>query len=273
MFVGAETVVQVGFAAVRDRLAGLASGGWLAGASGEAFGDLSRGLARVGPLGAVPGISRLVEVQFRDLVTQGNSAVLTLRWQAAGPGGGLFPVLDADMTLAPYGQAGTLIALAGAYRPPLGAAGAALDRVLLRRVAAATIRRFVDRVGQAVADPAAAQVPVADSPEQGLWRFPVVPDTPQDSVPVTGSGQGAAGVGPDPSRRDLRGLGHDLAASSRSGLRRTPPGPSSNRNPEMSARDGTAGQSGVHIHHDSCVHESEDHEPRRPGFPAHLKRS
>jgi hypothetical protein len=175
MFVGAESVADASFDTARARLVNLARGGWLAAASGQVFGDPGQGLARVGPLGPAPGLSRLVEVQFRDLVTRGQSAVLTLRWEAAGPGGGLFPVLDADITLSPYGEEGTLLALEGAYRPPLGAVGAALDRALLRRVAVATVRRFMDRLGEAIADPAAATERAAGSREHGFWRFPVVP--------------------------------------------------------------------------------------------------
>jgi hypothetical protein len=100
--------------------------------------------------------------------------VLPLRWQAAGTGGGLFPALDADITVAPYGESKTLIALAGVYRAPLGPVGAALDRVVLRRVAVATVRRFVRRVDEAIADPAAATAPVAGIVEGGVRRFPVV---------------------------------------------------------------------------------------------------
>jgi hypothetical protein len=173
VFVSAEAVAEVGFDAARTRLTGLAQGGWLADASREAFGELGRGLARVGP---VPVVSRLVEVQFGTMATHGGSAVLPLRWQAAGTGGGLFPALDADITVAPYGESRTLIALAGVYRPPLGTVGAALDRVLMRRVAVATVRRFVGRVEEAIADPAAATAPVAGIFERGVRRFPMVPE-------------------------------------------------------------------------------------------------
>jgi len=171
--VSAETVADVGFDTARARLMGLARGGWLAGASREAFGELGRGLARVGP---APVVSRLVEVQFGTMVTRTGSALLPLRWQAAGAGGGLFPALDADITVSPYGESGTLIALAGVYRAPLGTVGAALDRVVMRRVAVATVRRFVRRVEEAIADPAAAAAPVAGILEHGVRRFPMVPE-------------------------------------------------------------------------------------------------
>ncbi len=151
----AETVVSVPFAVARDRLAGLA-GGWLAGASDDAYAEGGRGLARVGPAGSVPGLSRLVEVRFRDMVTHEGSAVMALRWEAAGVGGALFPVLDADLRLAPHEESGTTVAMVGVYRPPLGALGAALDRAGLHLVAVATVRGFVNRVGEALADPAGA---------------------------------------------------------------------------------------------------------------------
>lgn len=54
---------------------------------------------RVGPLGGVPAVSKLVEVHALDMVTRGESAMLALRWQATGPAGRLFPALDADMVL------------------------------------------------------------------------------------------------------------------------------------------------------------------------------
>jgi hypothetical protein len=158
MFVGAETVVHAGFEAACGRLEELARDGWLLGVSGEAHTGWSRSLARVGPTGAVPGLSRLVEVRIRDLAIRGEVAVLVLRWEATGPAGGLFPELDADIALSRYGQSQTLLALTGAYRPPLGPLGTALDRVALRRVATATIQHFVRQLGDALADPPGASI-------------------------------------------------------------------------------------------------------------------
>jgi len=179
VFVSAETVVNVAFDVARARLAGLA-GGWLAGASGDAYAEGGRGLARVGPAGSVPGLSRLVEVHFRDLVTREGSAVMALRWEAAGAGGALFPVLDADLRLAPreespHGEPATTVAVVGVYRPPLGALGAALDRAGLRLVAVATVREFVNRVGEAVADPAEARAPEFSSGVVRWSRIPLAP--------------------------------------------------------------------------------------------------
>jgi hypothetical protein len=104
VFAGDEVRLEASFNAARARLANLARGSSLVSASRHAYGEGLTVLVRVGPLGAMPGLSRLVEVRFRDLVTDTSAAVLTLRWEATGPGGGLFPVLDADITLTPGGE-------------------------------------------------------------------------------------------------------------------------------------------------------------------------
>lgn len=147
------------FAKARPGLAAVAGGGWLKSASGDAYGQWGTGLARVGPLGSLRPMSRLVEVRFSELPARATSATLILRWEAAGPGGGLFPILDADLTLARYGDSASLLALAGVYRPPLGAVGAALDRMVLRRVANATIQGFVDQIGDAIVRLSAREQP------------------------------------------------------------------------------------------------------------------
>jgi hypothetical protein len=159
MFVSAEALVELSFPAALAGLANLSRGGRLTGVSRAAYGDGLTGLARVGPLGEVPGVSKLVEVHVLDVVTRGESAVLALRWQATGPGGGLFPALDADIWLTPAGERSARLSLAGVYRPPLGALGAGLDRAVLHRVADATARSLLARVADVLArprDPAAA---------------------------------------------------------------------------------------------------------------------
>ena len=167
MFVGAEVVLDVSFAVARARLAKLTRSGLLASASEDAYAQGIAGLSRVGAL----GLSKEVRVQSRDLTERDGSAGLAIRWEVTGPGRGLFPVLDADIRLVPTGEEATLLTLAGAYRPPLGAVGEALDRAILHRVAAATVRNFLSRVAADItgqADPAEAgngASPLPEAPE------------------------------------------------------------------------------------------------------------
>jgi hypothetical protein len=88
VFVSDEVLLDVSFVAAQARLANVTRGGWLLSASQAAFDDGITGVARVGPLGSGPGISRRVQVHFRDLMASEGSALLTLRWEAIGPGGG-----------------------------------------------------------------------------------------------------------------------------------------------------------------------------------------
>jgi hypothetical protein len=139
MFVGDEVLVDVAFPIARERLAQLAAAGALAGPSEDVYGREIAGLARVGAAGVV----KLVRVQVRELAGTDGSAGLAIRWEATGPGGRLFPVLDADIQLIPAGQHATWLTMAGVYRPPLGALGEILDRAVLHRVAVATVRGFM----------------------------------------------------------------------------------------------------------------------------------
>ena len=158
MFVRDEVPIDVGFEVARERLANLDS--WFLTASDHAYGEGFAGLARIGPRGSTPAMSRLAEIRFQSLATGDGRPGLALRWEARGPGGRLFPVLDADLTLTPAGENAALLTLAGAYRPPLGGLGAELDRLLLHRVAEATIRNFLERVATALAH--GAPPPVTD---------------------------------------------------------------------------------------------------------------
>jgi len=138
MFVGHEVLLEVSFALAGERLVRLTEDGALISASEDAYGRGTPDLTRVGAV----GLSKLVRVQLRELAWTDRSAGLAIRWEATGPSGGLFPVLDADLRLASVGDQVTLLTMAGVYRPPLGPLGEALDRMILRRVADATIRNF-----------------------------------------------------------------------------------------------------------------------------------
>lgn len=162
MFTGDEVALDVSFAVARARLVHLSRNDLLRSASQDAYGAGIAGLARVGAL----GLTKVVRVQVRQLADTDGSCGLAIRWEATGPGGGLFPTLDADIRLLPAGEQTTSLLLSGVYRPPLGSLGATLDRAALHRVADATIRNFLDRLaaditGQAEADTGPSPVPFA----------------------------------------------------------------------------------------------------------------
>jgi hypothetical protein len=146
MFVGDEVLLGVSLDVAQARLAGLMGTDLLRSASEDAYGAGITGLARVG----ARGVYKLVRVHVRRLAESGGQSGFAIRWEACGPGGGLFPPLDADITLVPASERTTLLVLAGVYRPPLGPLGAALDRATLHRVAAATIRNFLSRIATGI---------------------------------------------------------------------------------------------------------------------------
>lgn len=70
---------------------------------------------------------------------------LALEWQAAS-NPGLFPVMKAELSIYPLTSTETQLDFWGAYEPPLGAVGKAVDAVAGHRIAEASVRRFVDEV-------------------------------------------------------------------------------------------------------------------------------
>jgi len=150
VFVSDERVLNVSIGVAELRLASLARGDWLSGASQSAYQGGIDHLVRAGPFGDLPGASRLVRVQFVDPVYRDGAMTLGVRWEAIGVTGGLFPVLDANIKLSGEGGQISRAVLTASYRPPLGAAGAGLDRLLLHKVAAATIKTFLARMARAL---------------------------------------------------------------------------------------------------------------------------
>jgi hypothetical protein len=84
----------------------------------------------VGPLEA--GLRRRVSLRLGEPVRFPSMTSVPLTWEPVGLEG-LLPRLDANIELG-----------------PLGVVGHAIDRVLLHRVAEATLKDFLDRVGQAI---------------------------------------------------------------------------------------------------------------------------
>ena len=147
MFVGDEALLGVSFAVARERLAQLTGGGELITASENAYAHGTAGLPGMG----TRGLTKLAGVHVRELTWTDKSAGLAIRWEASGPDGTPFPVLDADIKLARAGEQGTWLSLAGVYRSPFGLTGGSLERSILDRVAAATVSHFMASVAARIA--------------------------------------------------------------------------------------------------------------------------
>lgn len=165
MFVSDDQVVPVSFAVASSRLGELTRGRLLDGLSERVYTDGVGYLLRVGPAGTVPGASRLVRVRFSDLAYHDDEVTVAMRWEATGAVGGLFPALDADIRIALEDGRGVRVTLTGSYRPPLGALGVGLDRVLLHAVASATIKTLLTRIAWALAG-----APVEADEFDPLWQ-------------------------------------------------------------------------------------------------------
>jgi hypothetical protein len=158
MFVSADRVLGIAIDDARPRLASLVRDGSLGQTSRSAYQSAVDQL-RVGPLGQLPGASRLVRVQMLDPVYRDDTMTVGLRWEAAGATGGLFPLLDADISLSAGGGGSARLVLTGCYRPPFGALGTGLDRMLMHTVAELTIRSFVNRIARSLEGELAAGPP------------------------------------------------------------------------------------------------------------------
>ena len=154
MFADQAVTLDLGFPAARDRFLQLTHGDRLDGMSQDAYADGLGGRIRVGPLGSVPGMSKLVRVSLLDPVRRDESVLVPMRWEATGVMGRLFPVLDANLMLGADDEGRGVLRIAGVYRPPLGGVGEELDQIVLRRVASATLRSLLRRIAALLADPA-----------------------------------------------------------------------------------------------------------------------
>ena len=125
MFVVHHVLLDVAFGVARPRLVSLASSPALIDASRAAYEEGLTSLIRTGPTVAEAAEPRLARVKFLPPVERPGTITVGLRWEASGAATGLFPVLDADITLAVASEHTTTLTLSGVYRP--ASDGAALD--------------------------------------------------------------------------------------------------------------------------------------------------
>lgn len=90
---------------------------------------------------------------------------MPLKWSATGPTV-LFPVMEADLEIAPLGAHQSQLSFSGSYDPPLGSVGRQLDRLLLHQLAEATVRALLKRlVSELLVEPA-RPLPVSTAAKQ-----------------------------------------------------------------------------------------------------------
>jgi len=157
MFAAAEVIIEAGIDDAVARLTLLINHGALHAPSHNAYEEGVATLLRVGPFGSVRGVSKLVRVRLLEPIKRGDTRSFPLRWEATGAAGELFPVLDADLVLAPDGAGRVRVGLAGSYRPPFGRAGQVLDRAIMNRLANATIHSLLAGIAEALSDSSTAE--------------------------------------------------------------------------------------------------------------------
>jgi hypothetical protein len=130
---------------------------WVPGLARDAEDRGERLLTEVGfPLDSDHRLDKRVEIEFAPPYRIPSKTLLPMAWKPARAEH-LFPALDADLEVAALGPSRTQLSISARYRPPMGAVGRALDRALLHRVAEATLKDFLDRVGEALANRAVAR--------------------------------------------------------------------------------------------------------------------
>lgn len=123
---------------------------WVPGMALDAEAGGQRLLAEVGfEVDAARRVDKEVEIEIGKPYVIPAKTMLPITWRATAAGR-IFPQLEADIEIAPLGVSRTQLSISARYRPPLGPVGRVLDKALLHRVAEATVKDFLDRVGEGV---------------------------------------------------------------------------------------------------------------------------
>lgn len=92
-------------------------------------------------------LSKQVRVTVGVAARSGERVILPLGW-AATPVRHAFPRFDGALELEPVSSSASLLALTGAYEPPLGAVGVAIDSTVLRDCAEQTAQHLVTQLSR-----------------------------------------------------------------------------------------------------------------------------
>ncbi|MBV8195774.1 MAG: hypothetical protein JOY80_09640 [Candidatus Dormibacteraeota bacterium] len=95
------------------------------------------------------GFGKRVSVDVGSACHLDDRLILPIKWWATGASA-LFPRLEGDLEAAPLGAECTEITLMGRYDPPLAALGRQADRLLMHRIAEASVRSFLTHLAAAL---------------------------------------------------------------------------------------------------------------------------
>jgi hypothetical protein len=165
MFVTEESTLRLPLGWAVAQLGSTIESGRLREVSDHAYGAGLAVLAQAGPPGDVRGLARTMQVRLSGPRERMSGVVYALRWEVSGPAGGLFPALDADLSLVRVDVGRTRLAIVACYRPQ---PGVQLDRLLLSRAAQTTLQSVVDGLARVIMQP----VPPLDTrtPVRSAWR-------------------------------------------------------------------------------------------------------
>lgn len=146
MFVQADLALKLPFEDAAVALERAMSDGGLVSESRRA---VAGGLEFVMPVGPRGGRFPARDVMVRMLPPRraDEHVVVPLRWETAGPAGRLFPALDANLELTASEDPNfSRLSIIGRYDPPLAGLGMTLDRILMSKVATATMAAMLREV-------------------------------------------------------------------------------------------------------------------------------
>jgi hypothetical protein len=103
--------------------------------------------AKVGPAGLPRMLQRTVSIELSPIRRLSDRTLIGFRWQSTSRGG-VFPGLEGDLEVAPFGLSAAELVVRGCYDPPGGILGREADRLLLHRVAESTVRALLHRVAE-----------------------------------------------------------------------------------------------------------------------------
>ena len=156
------------FPAVLDEM--VASGPvWLAESAVAAYEESEQLSLRLFSAVGLLRLSKRVWAELGEPAIRPDRVTQPLCWRAAGATC-LFPAMEAELEVTPMGKAMTSISFHGSYVPPLGPVGRGADRMLLHRVAEASVRALLDRVAHRLAGgTAGAPFPIVEARPAKAW--------------------------------------------------------------------------------------------------------